>query len=140
MNWFKRACSADYKKASKDWDPFLDGKYVDEGKSFSVKWISDQSKDIPVEDLDISKIVADNAETETKEGNLLEQLQNPSRKFKERSESADTSFPILLSSDGWIIDGAHRLAKKYWLGDKTIKGKIIDLKSMPEENSSRGGN
>jgi hypothetical protein len=136
MNWFKQACSPCSKNFKKDWDPFLDGTYADEGKVYPVRWISEQAKDIPVVDLDISKVVSDNASTETKEGNFAEQLKNPSKAFKERSERADMGFPILVSSDGWIIDGSHRLAKGYWLGNKTIKGRIVDLKSLPEPPSS----
>jgi len=33
---------------------------------------------------------------------------------------ADLSYPIILASTGWIMDGHHRLAKAHLLGHDTI--------------------
>jgi hypothetical protein len=35
-------------------------------------------------------------------------------------EAADLSFPIILSSDGRVMDGMHRAARAVWLGRATV--------------------
>ena len=39
--------------------------------------------------------------------------------------NANTQYPILVSEEGWIIDGSHRVAKLKWEGKKYIKAHII---------------
>lgn len=124
MNWWKWASN------DAEWDPIKDGKYIDESGAHSIKWIIEKSKDIPVEEISVSSVLMFNRDTHTKEGNLEEQIRNPSEKFKERANRADLSYPILISVEGWIIDGAHRLAKAYWSGIKTIKAKTIDIELL----------
>lgn len=46
-----------------------------------------------------------------------------------RVESADMSFPVVLSPDGVIIDGRHRLCKALMNGDKTLL--VVQLETMP---------
>jgi hypothetical protein len=43
---------------------------------------------------------------------------------------ADLSYPIIISSDGFIVDGVHRLTKAYLKKIKTIKAYIFDSKLM----------
>jgi len=38
-------------------------------------------------------------------------------------EASDLKFPVILSSDGGIMDGMHRVAKALLRGDKTIDAK-----------------
>lgn len=138
MSWWKKACSSCDERPNGKWDPFLDGTYVDTGKVYPLKWILKHAEDFPVLDLNIEEIIRKNSPLETKEGNFVKQINNPSKQFKERSEQADLKFPILVSSDGWIIDGSHRVAKAYWLGNKTIKGRIIDISALPDPSYSAG--
>lgn len=42
-------------------------------------------------------------------------------------ESADLSYPILISGGMEIMDGCHRLVKAYLQGDKTINAIILDI-------------
>ena len=39
----------------------------------------------------------------------------------ERIHSADLSHPLILSADGEVMDGMHRLAKAWMLGNETIQ-------------------
>ncbi len=45
-------------------------------------------------------------------------------------EQADKRYPVLVSPDGWILNGWHRVAKAILAGEKTIKAKR--LLKMPE--------
>jgi hypothetical protein len=80
----------------------------------------------------IKKIIDKNKDLETKEGNFLKNLENPTIRFTKRVGKSNTSYPILLSEEGWIIDGSHRVAKLKWQGRRKILAHIIreeDLKS-----------
>jgi hypothetical protein len=85
------------------------------------------------EEVSIKKIIGKNKDLETKEGNFLENLEDPTTSFRKRVEKSDTSYPILLSDQGWIIDGSHRVAKLKWQGKMKILAHIIseeDLKNV----------
>lgn len=71
------------------------------------------------------KIIGKNKDLETKEGNFFDNIENPSKEFEKRSEKSDEKYPILISKEGWIIDGAHRVAKLKWLGIRKILAHII---------------
>jgi hypothetical protein len=45
-------------------------------------------------------------------------------------QAADISFPIILSSDGRIMDGMHRVAKALMLGHQTIEA--VQFRTDPE--------
>jgi len=57
-------------------------------------------------------------------------LKNPNLKLhkedSKRIENADLSYPIIVTSNKKIIDGAHRLTKAYKQDLKTIKAYIFD--------------
>ena len=44
---------------------------------------------------------------------------------------ADLSFPIIMSDDGVVMDGEHRLVKALLNGDKTIKAVVLSAKELP---------
>lgn len=46
-----------------------------------------------------------------------------------RVMKADLQYPIILSPEGWIMDGCHRLLKAKFEGHKTIK--VVRLISYP---------
>lgn len=104
---------------------FVSGIYGDEDKQYSidrlVKLVSDRN---PTE-VPIDKVIEKNKTLETAEGNFLENIKNPNEKFKARAMKANTQYPIMLSEEGWIIDGAHRVSKQKWEGKTTIKVHII---------------
>lgn len=45
-------------------------------------------------------------------------------------EQADLSFPIILSSNGAVMDGMHRVAKAAWLGREDIEA--VQFEHDPE--------
>lgn len=48
----------------------------------------------------------------------------------QRIQEADLNYPIIISQEGWIMDGMHRLAKAMMLGHTTIK--CVRFESDPE--------
>lgn len=61
-------------------------------------------------------------------------LNNPS-KFPEdydRIQNADLKYPIIITGDGNIIDGVHRLTKSVLLEKKYINAYVFDNKLMKE--------
>jgi hypothetical protein len=108
------------------------GTYADEHGSYPVQTLIDlvNTHKIPVRTRRIATIAQKNRETETKEGNLGKMLDKPNKKFLTRSEKADTGFPILVTSDGWIADGAHRLAKMHRAGKTHIQTHTITKKIL----------
>ena len=55
-----------------------------------------------------------------------------------RAAAADLSFPIIITKNldgsyGMILDGHHRLQKAINTNQETIKAKVLDLKSAPDE-------
>jgi len=51
-------------------------------------------------------------------------------KHMKRVNDTDMAFPIILSPEGVIVDGRHRLAKALIEGRNTIKA--VQLKTMPK--------
>ena len=47
-----------------------------------------------------------------------------------RVMNADMSYPLILSPDGWIADGLHRLTRAMLEGHETIS--VVRLNEMPE--------
>lgn len=50
-----------------------------------------------------------------------------------RVEDADLTYPILLTPDGWIMDGCHRLVRAKMLGHKRIQ--VIQFTELPEPDA-----
>lgn len=70
--------------------------------------------DIPVREMDIADL---NIQYPASCDNTL-------RSFVEHTiavEQADTSYPVLMNENGYIIDGLHRLARLLVTGEKTIR-------------------
>ena len=47
-------------------------------------------------------------------------------------EDADTSFPIILSANGRVMDGMHRVAKAAWQGHQEIEAVQFDEDPEPD--------
>jgi hypothetical protein len=110
---------------------FVSGIYGDEDKKYSIdKLVKLVSNRKPIE-IPIDKVIDKNKTLETAEGNFLENIKKPNKNFYDRAMRADTQYPVMLSEDGWIVDGSHRVSKLKWGGEKNIKVHIIskdDLK------------
>lgn len=57
------------------------------------------------------------------------------RRVAERARdivSADLSYPIIMTRSGDVLDGAHRIAKAYLEGERTIAAVVIDDYPPPD--------
>lgn len=50
----------------------------------------------------------------------------------------DLAYPIILSAEGRLMDGAHRLAKAWILGQETVKIVQFEADPEPDERRPRG--
>lgn len=65
----------------------------------------------------------------------LDVINNP-RRYQDdykRILQANLSYPIIISADGDIVDGVHRLAKAYLKGKKEIKAYVFDRELMDKD-------
>jgi hypothetical protein len=112
-------------------ESFVSGIYGDGDKKYSIDKLVRLVSDRKPKNISIDKVIRKNKTLETAEGNFLENIKKPNKKFYERVMRASTKYPIMLSEEGWIIDGSHRVSKLKWEGEKYIKAHIIskaDLK------------
>jgi hypothetical protein len=104
---------------------FVPGIYGDADKKYSInKLVQIVSKRSPV-DVSIDKIIDKNKTLETAEGNFLHNIKKPNKAFYDRAMRANTQYPVMLSEEGWIVDGSHRVSKLKWAGHKNIKVHVI---------------
>jgi len=106
------------------------GFYEDGKNKYSVDELFDIVRGREPKNISIRKIIEKNKDLETKEGNFFDNIENPSKEFKGRAEKSDENYPILLSREGWIIDGSHRVAKLKWLGRRKISAHILSKKDL----------
>lgn len=52
-----------------------------------------------------------------------------------RAIAADLSYPVILTPDGWLCDGAHRILKAIIVGAKELP--VVTLDSMPEPTNAQ---
>ena len=62
----------------------------------------------------------------------IDVINNPSKYKNEydRIKKADLNYPIIISSDGYVVDGIHRLSNAYLNNVKTIKAYKFNDKIM----------
>ncbi|MEV6282007.1 hypothetical protein [Kribbella sp. NPDC051770] len=49
-----------------------------------------------------------------------------------RIQRADLSYPVILSSDGRLMDGGHRIAKAWLAGETTINARRFETDPEPD--------
>ncbi len=49
-----------------------------------------------------------------------------------RMNEADLSHPVILAADGTLMDGGHRIAKAYLLGEETIQARRFVTDPEPD--------
>jgi len=108
------------------------GTYTSDKYKVKVDDVIKLSKDIETQEKNVDDLIKTNSDTQTKEGLFADLLKKPNKAFMKRVEDADMKYPILIDSDDYIIDGAHRLAKAYFAKQKTIKVKVITEKILKE--------
>jgi hypothetical protein len=52
-----------------------------------------------------------------------------------RIYEADFEHPVILSAEGWVMDGMHRVCKAYLLGWQTVKAVQFDQNPEPDQVS-----
>lgn len=83
------------------------------------------AKRVPLDDLDVEGILDSLDWTEEGERLTIREILDHSR----RVEEADLAYPIILTPDGHIADGYHRVIKAYRLGHPDIMA--VRLHEMP---------
>jgi hypothetical protein len=113
----------------------IEGTFVSDKYKGQVDDIIKLSISIQPEEISVAKLVKINKDVQTKEGMLGDLLEKPNKAFKKRVEDADLNYPILVQTDYYIIDGAHRLAKAYFSKQKSIQVKIIPNEVLKQATS-----
>ena len=49
-----------------------------------------------------------------------------------RINDADLSYPVLLSAEGRLMDGGHRIGKAYLLGHRTVRARRFPVDPEPD--------
>ena len=98
-------------------EQFVPGVFGDGEHNYSIDRLIKHTRSRTPTKVPIADLIEKNSDLETKEGNFKDNLENPSEDFKKRVDRANTQFPLLVHSSGWIIDGSHRLAKLHRNGE-----------------------
>lgn len=105
-------------------DPLQDYYNDGNGNLYSVARLVDDTKHLPVFDCPLGAL---NLSAEIWEGCSMHSLAWHVR----RVNDADLAQPILLSWDGGIADGRHRIIKALTLGKRTIKARRMMWRPDP---------
>jgi hypothetical protein len=49
-----------------------------------------------------------------------------------RIDAADLSYPVILAADGSLMDGGHRIAKAYLVGEQTVQARRFVTDPEPD--------
>jgi len=102
------------------------------GRIWLVSRIWELSKELPVQELPVAPLVEQywdrniwfSRGSALTWGNVVDHCGGIMR--------ADLSYPIVLRSDGFLFDGAHRLAKAYLTNQPTIKAVQFEVDPDPD--------
>jgi hypothetical protein len=111
-------------------ESFVAGVWGDENDNYSIDKLVKLVKGRKPEEMNIDNIIDKNKDLETKEGNFYDNIIEPTELFKKRTMKSNTDYPIMVSREGWIIDGSHRVAKQKWEGKDKIKVHVISKKDL----------
>lgn len=111
-------------------ESFVAGVWGDENNNYSINKLVKIVKDREPKEMNIDNIIEKNKDLETKEGNFYDNINEPTELFKKRTMKSNTDYPIMISTEGWIIDGSHRVAKQKWEGKNKIKVYVISKKDL----------
>lgn len=105
-------------------DDSVDGKFTSDGRAWSAARLYKLFENEPVYDVPLRTFPLWTWQWED-ELTLMKFLRHA-----KRVKDADLKYPILISPDGCIIDGVHRLCKAILEEKDTIK--VIYIPKMPE--------
>lgn len=108
------------------------GTYGDETGNYSVSKIISRATGMSgrTQKMRVSRLIDKNREVSTSEGPLGANIDKPNPEFLARSEKSDTSYPIHINPQGWIVDGSHRLAKLHRQGKKYADVRVVGPKVL----------
>lgn len=100
--------------------------------TWKVRRLWDLARDLPIETVEVASLLP------------LLQLstcygpQNPPSNYDvalhaKRAMASDLSYPLILSSKGWIFDGVHRLIKAWMLDIPTVQ--VVRFVKDPEPDT-----
>lgn len=98
------------------------------GNRWSVARLLDDSKDLPVFDAPLAAL--DLAGCPWRDAPMHELAHHV-----KQCMDADLSYPILLSWDGGVADGRHRILKAIALGKRTIKARRMIWRPEPDRKA-----
>src|SRR5688572_20504601 len=107
--------------------------FVDDDGTKRV-WLTDRlwalAKELPVKDVPIASIEAFDLNT------WFAESEPTCRKVAEharRIQEATFDHPVILSAEGWVMDGMHRICKAFLLGSETIQAVQFCVNPDPDE-------
>lgn len=103
---------------------FSDGKH-----EWLVPDLWEAAKDLPVKEIKVDDLVPWASDADVPQ-TLFERVAEIRRVL-----NADLKHPIILTPDGWIADGMHRLTKALLKEHKTVK--VIRLATTPQPLDSK---
>lgn len=102
--------------------------YIDGEHEYDVRKLWKIAKSIPIQTISASELSWILDEKKVWDDNFTPRdiinLSDAEKKDNEhwiRIKNADVSYPILISADGWIIDGVHRFCKLLLSGNNMIR-------------------
>jgi len=107
--------------------------FSDAGQTWSVADIWLASEALPVEEVSLASLDAeallDSTSWSVDGGEAVPLTCREILGHAQRLEDADLSYPVILTPDGVIADGCHRILKAQRLGNQTIR--VVRLREMP---------
>lgn len=103
--------------------PFADQSYTIDKKQWSVPRIAELAKSLPVFDAQIKSLSLRYTFGEMEMREMISHV--------ESVQNANLDYPIIISAEGVIFDGRHRLIKAILMGHETIKAVRFDEDPAP---------
>lgn len=113
--------------------PEVEGYHTSGDKTWRVAEVILRTMDLPEESRSVAHLVEFNRDLEVDSNLFIEELLAPSQEFLDRVERADLQYPLLVDTEGHLIDGAHRLAKARKLNMVVVRVKVVNLNQIPPE-------
>jgi len=100
-------------------------------RAWSVPELIEVASGLPVEDVPLESFAELDIVVWSSQPMTVREVADHVRRIYE----ADLSCPVIVSAEGWIMDGCHRLARAYLEGAKTILARrfVVDPDSITSE-------
>ncbi len=108
--------------------------FIDSDNSYTMSILMELSEDLPIEQFDLSLMSLDDSELIKWK---LDNIRDIVSHYK-RIKAVDLSKPILVRSDGVIIDGNHRVIKALAKGIRWLPSKTLTREQMKKAVEMEG--